>query len=107
MEEIREAGHEMPDVNQIEVSLKWTSLSSSRDARADQDVPRVTQLHPLNQQKEIVEYCKKHGIFVEAYAPLMRAQWNIPAILEIAPKVRLALLHPVMHCSADSHTFNL
>ncbi|EJF58130.1 Aldo/keto reductase [Dichomitus squalens LYAD-421 SS1] len=61
LEEIREAGLELPDVNQIE-------------------------LQPLNQQKEIAEYCNKHGIFIEAYAPLMRTQWDVPAILEVAKK---------------------
>lgn len=61
IEEIREAGLELPDINQIE-------------------------LQPLNQQKPIVDYCKQHGIFIEAYAPLMRAQWDVPAILEVAKK---------------------
>ncbi|KAM5541847.1 hypothetical protein V8D89_004576 [Ganoderma adspersum] len=61
IEEIREAGLELPDINQIE-------------------------LQPLNQQKPIVDYCKQHGIFIEAYAPLMRAQWDVPAILEAAKK---------------------
>ncbi|KAK4118168.1 glycosyltransferase family 8 protein [Parathielavia appendiculata] len=41
-----------PHVNQIEVSYG--------------------QLHPWLQQREIVEYCQKHGIVVEAYCPLVR-----------------------------------
>ncbi|KAI9061590.1 Aldo/keto reductase [Trametes sanguinea] len=61
LEEIREAGLEMPSINQIEVQ-------------------------PLCQQKEIVDYCKKHNIVVEAYAPLMRGQWDVPAITEAAKK---------------------
>ncbi|KAM5543286.1 hypothetical protein V8D89_003160 [Ganoderma adspersum] len=61
LEEIRQAGLELPDINQIE-------------------------LQPLNQQKEIVEYCRVHGIFIVAYAPLMRARWDIPEILEVAKK---------------------
>ncbi|CDO72820.1 hypothetical protein BN946_scf185002.g5 [Trametes cinnabarina] len=61
LEEIREAGLEMPAINQIEVQ-------------------------PLCQQKEIVDYCRKHDIVVEAYAPLMRGQWDIPAITETAKK---------------------
>ncbi|RPD55595.1 Aldo/keto reductase [Lentinus tigrinus ALCF2SS1-7] len=61
LEEIREAGLETPDVNQIE-------------------------LQPLNQQREIVEYCRKHDVVVEAYAPLMRTRWNYPEILETAEK---------------------
>ncbi|KAK7420926.1 hypothetical protein QQX98_002490 [Neonectria punicea] len=36
--------------------------------------PHVNQveLHPWLQQKEIVEYCEKNGIAVEAYCPLVR-----------------------------------
>ncbi|OSC99420.1 Aldo/keto reductase [Trametes coccinea BRFM310] len=51
LEEIREAGLETPAVNQVE-------------------------LHPFCQQKEIVEYCNKHGIIVEAYTPLIRGGWD-------------------------------
>jgi len=61
LEEIREAGLEMPSINQVE-------------------------LQPLCQQKEIVDYCKKHQIVIEAYAPLMRGQWDIPAITDAAKK---------------------
>ncbi|KAI1768187.1 NADP-dependent oxidoreductase domain-containing protein [Hypoxylon sp. FL1150] len=36
--------------------------------------PHVNQieLHPWSQQKEIVAYCERHGIAVEAYCPLVR-----------------------------------
>lgn len=34
-----------------------------------------------------MEYYKAHGIFVVACAPPMRAQWDIPAILDVADKV--------------------
>lgn len=30
------------------------------------------QLHPWHQQKEINEYCEKHGIVIQAYSPLVR-----------------------------------
>ena len=46
----------------------------------------------MNQQKPIVDYCKEHDIFVEAYAPLMRAQWDVPAILEVAKKVLTSIV---------------
>ncbi|GAA5859392.1 hypothetical protein JCM8547_002013 [Rhodosporidiobolus lusitaniae] len=49
LQEIKDAGLELPDVNQIE-------------------------LHPFLQQKPIVEYCKKEGIVVEAYCPILRGQ---------------------------------
>ncbi|KAE9388080.1 Aldo/keto reductase [Gymnopus androsaceus JB14] len=48
LEEIHIAGYEMPAVNQIE-------------------------LHPICQQKSIVEYCEKHSIIVQAYCPIVFA----------------------------------
>ena len=43
--------------------------------------PRLTsgtlhlgQLHPFCQQREIVDYCHKNDIIVQAYSPLVRAQ---------------------------------
>ncbi|KAG7089808.1 hypothetical protein E1B28_011457 [Marasmius oreades] len=62
LEEIREAGLELPSINQIE-------------------------LHPRCQQKDIVAWCKKYNVVVEAYAPLMRGEWNYPEITETAKKV--------------------
>jgi diketogulonate reductase-like aldo/keto reductase len=32
------------------------------------------QLHPFSQQREVVEFCHKNGIVVEAYCPLVRNQ---------------------------------
>jgi diketogulonate reductase-like aldo/keto reductase len=49
--------------------------------------PAVNQLelHPWNQQREIVDYCHKNGIVVEAYCPLVRNQKaNDPTLNEIA-----------------------
>jgi len=64
LKEIAEAGFEPPAVNQI-------------------------QLHPFCQQREIVDYCQKNGIIVQAYSPLMKAQkgmFDHPAITAIANK---------------------
>ncbi|EIW77514.1 Aldo keto reductase [Coniophora puteana RWD-64-598 SS2] len=51
IEEIRQAGLEMPVVNQLE-------------------------LHPLDQQRPIVEYCKKNNIVLQAYTPLIRFDFS-------------------------------
>jgi len=61
LEELREAGFEVPAVNQIE-------------------------LHPFFQQKPIVDYCKKHGILVSAYCPLVRAAFDNPVLQEVSKK---------------------
>lgn len=51
-------------------------------------VPAVNQVecHPYLQQKELKEFCKKHGIYLEAYSPLMNGTKVLedPVIKEIA-----------------------
>jgi diketogulonate reductase-like aldo/keto reductase len=51
-------------------------------------VPAVDQieLHPLLAQKELREFCAKHGIQVEAWSPLMQGRLNIPVLADIAKK---------------------
>ncbi|KAG1830239.1 NADP-dependent oxidoreductase domain-containing protein [Suillus variegatus] len=61
IEEIREAGLDMPVVNQIE-------------------------LHPFCQQKPIVDYCKKNNIIVQAYSPLVRGAFDNQVIQELSTK---------------------
>jgi len=61
LEEIKNAEFEMPSVNQVE-------------------------LHPLCQQKPIVEYCKANSIVVEAYCPIIRGQMDNEVITKIATK---------------------
>lgn len=51
-------------------------------------VPAVNQVecHPYLQQKELKQFCKEHGIYLEAYSPLMNGTIVIedPVIQEIA-----------------------
>lgn len=51
-------------------------------------VPAVNQVecHPYLQQKELKQFCKEHGIYLEAYSPLMNGTKVIedPVIQEIA-----------------------
>jgi diketogulonate reductase-like aldo/keto reductase len=61
MEEIKAAGYELPEVNQIE-------------------------LHPLCQQKPIIKYCEENNIIVQAYCPIIRGQMGHPVIQEVAVK---------------------
>ncbi|KAL6714209.1 hypothetical protein ACLMJK_008704 [Lecanora helva] len=51
--------------------------------------PAVNQIefHPWNQQKTIVEYCRKEGIAVQAYSPLTQGhKLGDPVIGEVAKK---------------------
>ncbi|KAH9940466.1 Aldo/keto reductase [Epithele typhae] len=59
--EIRTAGLPMPSVNQIE-------------------------LHPRCQQRPIVDYCREHGVIVQAYSPLIRGQLDDPVFAQLAQK---------------------
>jgi len=61
LEELKAAGYEKPSVNQIE-------------------------LHPFNQQRDIVKYCKDNDIVVQAYCPLVHGQMDHPVILEVSSK---------------------
>lgn len=51
--------------------------------------PSINQieLHPWNQQKDIVDYCKNEGIAVQAYSPLTQGK-NLgdPVIAQVAKK---------------------
>lgn len=81
LEEIQKAGLETPAVNQIEVSIRRIRLEA-----AASDIFRVIQLQPFCQQKPIVDYCKQHGIVVQAYCPLIRGQFDNPVLQEVAKK---------------------
>ncbi|BGP54181.1 hypothetical protein JCM8202_001314 [Rhodotorula sphaerocarpa] len=62
LKQIKEAGLETPEVNQIE-------------------------LHPFLQQKSIVEYCEQEGIVVEAYCPILRGKrFDDPTLQKLAEK---------------------
>jgi len=62
LQQLVDAGLEIPAVNQIE-------------------------LHPYLQQKPIVEWCQKHDVVVEAYCPIMRGQnFDDPVLVKLAKK---------------------
>lgn len=49
----------------------------------------TAQLHPWSQQRVIDAYCKKNGIVVEAYSPIVRNyKANDPTLVELATKYR-------------------
>jgi len=49
----------------------------------------LRQLHPFCQQREIVDYCHKNDIILQAYSPLIQARkgmFDHPTITAIADK---------------------
>lgn len=51
-------------------------------------VPMVNQveLHPLLSQQRLRNFCKEKGIQMEAWAPLIRGQLNVPVLLKLGKK---------------------
>lgn len=52
-------------------------------------IPAVNQVevHPFNTRKDITSFCKKHGIVVEAYAPLAQAsRMKHPTVVKLSKK---------------------
>lgn len=51
-------------------------------------IPMVNQveLHPLLSQQRLRNFCKEKGIQMEAWAPLIRGQLNIPVLLKLGKK---------------------
>jgi len=51
-------------------------------------VPMVNQveLHPLLSQQRLRDFCKEKGIQIEAWAPLIRGQLNVPVLLKLGEK---------------------
>jgi diketogulonate reductase-like aldo/keto reductase len=52
-------------------------------------LPEINQIevHPFNTQTDITSFCAKHGIVIEAYAPLARAlRFKHPTIVQLSKK---------------------
>ncbi|KAI5479665.1 aldo-keto reductase [Pseudohyphozyma bogoriensis] len=63
LQQFKDAGVSTPDVNQIEI-------------------------HPWLAQQPIVDYCKKEGIIIQAYCPLVRGdRFDDPTLVEVAESV--------------------
>lgn len=51
-------------------------------------IPMVNQveLHPMLSQQRLRNFCKEKGIQMEAWAPLIRGQLNVPVLLKLGKK---------------------
>jgi len=77
--------------------------------------PMVNQIevHPGCYPKELIDYCNKHGIIVEAYAPLVHGEAsNNPLLIELSKKynksiaqicLRWCLQHNIIPLPKSSH----
>ncbi|MBG9797057.1 aldo/keto reductase [Brevibacillus laterosporus] len=44
------------------------------------------EMHPFLIQEELRQYCEQHGIYVEAWRPLMRGNLEVPLVQEMAER---------------------
>lgn len=54
-------------------------------------LPAVNQIevHPFNTRTDITSFCKRHGIVIQAYAPLARAmRMTHPTVVELSRKYK-------------------
>lgn len=51
-------------------------------------IPAVNQVefHPLLNQQELLAYCKREGIQLEAWAPIMKGKVDLPILTDLAAK---------------------
>jgi len=87
LKEITEAGFEAPAVNQIQVRSSF--IFPGYYLSTNFELLRPGQLHPFCQQREIVAYCQKNDIIVQAYSPLIQARrgmFDHPVITAIAER---------------------
>ena len=68
-------------------NFKEHHLEEMKDYQRVKPMINQIELHPEFRQFELVDYCKKEGILVEAWSPLMRGEaLALPLIKEIAKK---------------------
>ncbi|MDT8320600.1 MAG: aldo/keto reductase [Xanthomonadales bacterium] len=99
MEEVLEAGL----CRNIGVS-NFTESKINRLLEAGQQMPAVNQieLHPLFQQKDLLQWCGNHGIVLTAYSPL--GSGGRPEEMRNPDEPR-PLEHPVIRKIASKHDF--
>lgn len=68
-------------------NFKEHHLEEMKDYQRVKPMINQIELHPEFRQFELVDYCKKEGLLVEAWSPLMRGEaLALPLIKEIAKK---------------------
>lgn len=62
-------------------------------------IPAVNQVefHPLLNQQELLQYCKREGIQLEAWSPIMKGNLDLPTLTELAKKHNKTPAQIVLH----------
>jgi diketogulonate reductase-like aldo/keto reductase len=89
-----------PAVNQIEVRAFPSSLAllprfpPAEVVKTDIRLSEREQMHPWFQMHDVVTYCRKHGIAIQAYCPLSRGEY-------FEDEVLLRVCQEVSRCLSD------
>lgn len=84
---IRSLGVSNYGVHHLEELKKWQQEEAA--AGGEPGVLSVNQIeiHPWLRRREIIEWCTREGVVMEAYCPLLRGkQWEHPVLKELAEK---------------------
>ena len=79
-------------------------------AKTSKLVPAVNQIecHPLLQQREVRQYCKDHGIAVQAWSPLMQGQFQgIPTLEKLSIKHKKSVPQILLRWNMQSNILTI
>lgn len=75
-------------LDELEAYIKSTDEKEGKGKGGVLSVNQI-ELHPWLSRKDIVDWCQKRGVIVEAYSPLVRAtKTNDPLLLPLAKKYK-------------------
>ncbi|EED16102.1 aldo-keto reductase (AKR), putative [Talaromyces stipitatus ATCC 10500] len=73
-------------LEELENYIKDTDAKQGKGKGGTLSVNQI-ELHPWLQRKEIIDWCQKRGVLVEAWAPLAQAnRWNDPSLRDIVKR---------------------
>lgn len=81
---VRSIGVSNYGVHHLDELETWINETESTQGKGEGGVLSINQveLHPWLARPDIVEWCKKRGVLMEAYSPIVRAQKNDDPLLQ-------------------------
>jgi diketogulonate reductase-like aldo/keto reductase len=81
---IRSIGVSNYGVHHLDELEKWIQETEAKEGKGKGGILSINQveLHPWLARPDIVEWCKKRGVLLEAYCPIVRAQRNDDPLLQ-------------------------